>query len=252
MYFVEYAQFKSLQGGKELMYTHREIRPGVFAIEDGNVRMYLVCGSTRAVLLDTGYGTGDLRSYVKELYAGEILVAHTHTHMDHIGGDAAFERIYASEAEWDVLQAAGIVRAHLYPLRQGDVLELGGKSLSVHETPGHTACSLCFADRENRLLFTGDNVSDVTIYLCMPGADVALYARSLRWILNQAGHFDVFLGCHGRAEQYPADVERLLAGLDAIHAGWAVSEVCNAYGDCWFRKLSYGGASFFFPLREQP
>ena len=111
------------------MYTHREIRPGVFAIEDGNVRMYLVCGSTRAVLLDTGYGTGDLRSYVKELYAGEILVVHTH--MDHIGGDAAFERIYASEAEWDVLQAAGIPRAHLYPLRRVDVLELGGRCRSV-------------------------------------------------------------------------------------------------------------------------
>jgi glyoxylase-like metal-dependent hydrolase (beta-lactamase superfamily II) len=40
----------------------------------------------------------------------------------------------------------------------GDVLELGGRRLEVVETPGHTGGHICLADRDARLLFTGDHV----------------------------------------------------------------------------------------------
>ena len=40
----------------------------------------------------------------------------------------------------------------------GDVLEIGGRRLEVIETPGHTGGHICLADREARLLFTGDHV----------------------------------------------------------------------------------------------
>ena len=37
-------------------YTTYEIRSGVFAIEEGTVRMYLIVGSREALLIDTGSG----------------------------------------------------------------------------------------------------------------------------------------------------------------------------------------------------
>jgi glyoxylase-like metal-dependent hydrolase (beta-lactamase superfamily II) len=39
-----------------------------------------------------------------------------------------------------------------------DALELGGRRLEVIETPGHTGGHICIADRDARLLFTGDHV----------------------------------------------------------------------------------------------
>lgn len=40
----------------------------------------------------------------------------------------------------------------------GDVLTLGGRDLAVIATPGHTSGHMCLADRERRMLFTGDHV----------------------------------------------------------------------------------------------
>lgn len=40
----------------------------------------------------------------------------------------------------------------------GDVLEIGGRRLEVVATPGHTGGHICLADRDARLLFTGDHV----------------------------------------------------------------------------------------------
>ena len=38
-------------------YQVRELQPGLWAIEDGHVRMFLLEGSEKALLLDTGFGT---------------------------------------------------------------------------------------------------------------------------------------------------------------------------------------------------
>lgn len=43
-------------------------------------------------------------------------------------------------------------------LDDGDVLDLAGRRLEVIATPGHTSGHICLADRDARLLFTGDHV----------------------------------------------------------------------------------------------
>ncbi|MBQ1827472.1 MAG: hypothetical protein II126_05810, partial [Erysipelotrichaceae bacterium] len=74
-----------------------QIRSNIFAIyEDKHfqeVISYLIIGSTKAMLLDSGLGVGDIKSVVDSLYQGEIIVAHTHTHFDHIGGDWQFDEV---------------------------------------------------------------------------------------------------------------------------------------------------------------
>ncbi|MFR5701374.1 MAG: MBL fold metallo-hydrolase [Eubacterium ramulus] len=69
------------------MLSYQEIVPDIIAIKDGNVWMYLVKGRERAVLIDTGFGELSLETTVKALYDNHVIVCHTHTHHDHIGGD---------------------------------------------------------------------------------------------------------------------------------------------------------------------
>ena len=66
-----------------------EVAPRVFAIyEPGQfeeVISYLIVGSERALLFDTGLGIGDMRRVASELTSLETIVLNSHTHYDHVG-----------------------------------------------------------------------------------------------------------------------------------------------------------------------
>ena len=65
------------------------VAPGVFAIyEPGQfeeVISYLIVGSDKALLFDTGLGIGDMKQLVTELTPLEPVVLNSHTHYDHVG-----------------------------------------------------------------------------------------------------------------------------------------------------------------------
>ena len=63
---------------------------------NGTEYMYLLEGDEKALLLDTGYGTGTLRAFVENLTDKPVIVANTHYHPDHAGGNGEFEKVYMS------------------------------------------------------------------------------------------------------------------------------------------------------------
>ena len=50
-----------LDKGGCMEYNVTKIRDGVWAIDENTVRMFLVDGGTEALLIDTGFGSGDLK-----------------------------------------------------------------------------------------------------------------------------------------------------------------------------------------------
>jgi glyoxylase-like metal-dependent hydrolase (beta-lactamase superfamily II) len=70
------------------------IRPGLWLIsEPGHVQSYLVEGTARAILIDTGTGIAPIAPVVRRLTTKPIEVVLTHNHFDHIGGNADFDQI---------------------------------------------------------------------------------------------------------------------------------------------------------------
>lgn len=63
---------------------------------NGTENMYLLEGEEKALLLDTGYGVGNLREYVERLTEKPVIVANTHYHPDHSAGNGEFEQVYLS------------------------------------------------------------------------------------------------------------------------------------------------------------
>ena len=140
--------------------------------------MYLVEGSDRAVLLDSGSGFGSLRECVTALTDKPITVLLTHGHTDHALGAAEFEdvrispleeRAYAVHSPWDFRAGSGTMWPDFHklspeqiipampfekmkPLHEGEVFDLGGISVEVFACPGHTAGSLAILIPEERLL----------------------------------------------------------------------------------------------------
>ena len=63
---------------------------------------YLLLGTSKAVLIDTGLGVSNIRDIIDKLTQLPISVITTHAHWDHIGGHHLFEdiSIHALEADW--------------------------------------------------------------------------------------------------------------------------------------------------------
>jgi Chitobiase/beta-hexosaminidase C-terminal domain/Metallo-beta-lactamase superfamily len=68
-------------------YTSAEILPGVRMIRDSfNDKMFLIRGTQTYVLIDSGMGRGDLKTYISRFTGGKPMIAFfTHNHGDHIG-----------------------------------------------------------------------------------------------------------------------------------------------------------------------
>jgi glyoxylase-like metal-dependent hydrolase (beta-lactamase superfamily II) len=108
-------------------------------------------------------------------------------------------------------------------LADGDVVDLGGRTLTVLHTPGHSPDSVCFLDDRDGLLLAGDTVNTGPIYAQAPESDLADFAASTARLAELADDVSLVLMGHfgrGVAEgRYLRDVAdafaRLLAG-DAV------------------------------------
>ena len=80
-----------------------EIEPGLHLVaEPGHVFSWLIAGSERSVLLDTGLGLADIAAAIAPVAAAPTVVVNSHVHFDHVGGNQLFEHteMHALGPEW--------------------------------------------------------------------------------------------------------------------------------------------------------
>ena len=165
-------------------------------------QQYLVLGSERAMLIDSGFGLDSLKKIVDGLTDLPVVLVNTHGHPDHCGGNAEFGRAYlhpadnelrrykssyASRAEeaarWGIEGAAERLQPdppETEPLADGQEFDLGGRVLRVIHTPGHTVGSVCIFDERTGALFAGDNIQGMATALVeSSAATVSEYLRSM-------------------------------------------------------------------------
>lgn len=77
-------------------FATEEVEPRTWLIgEPGHVNCFLVAGTERAVLVDTGLGIADIRDAAGQLTDSPVLVVNTHSHSDHRGGNWHFTDVAA-------------------------------------------------------------------------------------------------------------------------------------------------------------
>ena len=159
------------------VYSSELIAPGVWRLGDfggfiGNDNMYLIEGKDKALLFDTGMGTGDLAGYVKSLTNLPVEVVITHGHRDHFGqlGQFMDNTVYISKKEITRIPAE-FMNSKFKFIKQGDKIDLGGgKIFEVLELPGHTMGSLLFLDASGKFLVVSDDVgAGAMVWMHLPG-----------------------------------------------------------------------------------
>jgi len=231
------------------------IRPGVFAIYEPHqyeeVISYLILGSRRALLFDTGMGMADIEPVVHELTRLPITLLNSHTHFDHIGNnwrfgdvlgvDTPFTRQNLSGATHEQLQDAvvpkrfcgavppgfqpekyAIQRFHISRfVKDGDIVDLGGRELEVLQTPGHAPDALCLLDRKNKLLFTGDTFYAGPIFLYVPETSISDYRKSIKRLAALVPLLDLLLPSHNFPAERPEMLTRLAHAMQEVQSGRA-------------------------------
>jgi len=119
----------------------------------------LLVGTEKALLIDTSFGTDDLKGVVEKLTNGKpLIIVNTHGHLDHACGNAQFDQdVFISEMDYEVCKThtkgnTGSIK----PLNDGDIFDLGGITVRAIAAPGHTAGSIAFLYEEENWLYVGD------------------------------------------------------------------------------------------------
>ena len=129
-------------------------------IEDGGVRFFLLAGTEKALLVDSGMQVRNAKEIAQTLTDLPVSLLNTHADMDHIGSNEEFASFYMHPAEEDLYRKAGRPGT-VIPVDDGDELDLGGRILRIIHLPGHTPGSIAVLDTANRVLISGDPVQEL-------------------------------------------------------------------------------------------
>jgi glyoxylase-like metal-dependent hydrolase (beta-lactamase superfamily II) len=252
-----------------------KIRPGVFAIYEPHqleeVISYLIVGGNRALLFDTGMGISNIQAVVAGLTKLSVSVVNSHTHNDHVGDNWRFNDVYGMDTDFTRTNARGSkqdAQAELAPeelcgplpagfdakayatkpfhithwLHDGDKIDLGGRTLKVISTPGHTPDAIALLDEENGLLFTGDTFYLGPIYLYRPETDLDAYVASVKKLAAMAPHLQLLLPAHNTPVADPSYLPKVVTAIERVRRG-EVKPVAND------GKHEYGFEDFSFLMQ---
>jgi glyoxylase-like metal-dependent hydrolase (beta-lactamase superfamily II) len=109
-----------------------------------------------AILIDPGVEDPRIGEFVRERGLAVKAILLTHGHPDHAGARGAYARQFGAPVLASGTDAKTYKLAADRSLEGGGRLDLGGLSVDVLATPGHTAGSLCFLINDR--LFSGDTL----------------------------------------------------------------------------------------------
>ncbi len=247
----EYKSLERVLPGESWFEVYK-VAPGTFAIYEPHqaeeVISYLIVGSKQALLFDTGMGIGDIRKITTKLTSRPVVVLNSHTHNDHVGGNWQFTFVYGMDTNFTRTNAKGSredAQSEIAPdqlcgdlpkafnpktyatkpwkishaIHDGFKVNLGGRTLEVVSTPGHTPDAICLLDRANGLLFTGDTYYPGPIWLYRPETDLDAYANSLKRLAALSPELKLVLGAHNVPGANPDVLPKLVEAIQAVRAG---------------------------------
>ena len=176
---------------------------------------YVLNGTERCLLIDTGLGVENIWEQVQKLTDKPVTVVTTHVHYDHFGGHKYFSDFYVHEAETEWINGKfpltleqvrnflieepcdfptdfDINNYYLFEgvptrvLKDNDIIELGGRTVQVLHTPGHSPGHMCFFEEDKGYLYTGDLIYIGELFAYYPSTDPVAYMNSIKKLLPLA------------------------------------------------------------------
>jgi Zn-dependent hydrolases, including glyoxylases len=208
-------------------YDVKEIAPKIYKINEYNLStMFVIVGTERALAIDCGVGVGDYKAVIERLTEGKPYdLVLSHAHVDHAGGRGQFEKLYVSKRDECIIKDASLGYRKFYiiimrylmmfkcitfkkavmekvvkepevvTIDEGYVFDLGNKQIEVIASPGHTLGCLCFLDRADKILFSGDTFNPLMLMFLPHATTIEEYLTTTKRVLDIDG-YDVLWPSH--------------------------------------------------------
>ncbi|MDB8711057.1 MBL fold metallo-hydrolase [Mediterraneibacter gnavus] len=199
-------------------FSVKTITPAMRSITDlTKVRSFLIEGSKRAALVDTGTGVGHIGEYIRSLTEKELIVIGTHGHPDHIGGADEFDEVYLSEKDFLLAKEKcgmdsrkdyaelmfrgkkdiGTESLYFVPERKRSYsslipemkFDLGGITVRALPFPGHTQGMTAILIEEERNVILGDACNRRVFLFSEEASNVEQYCDTCRSFQNRYRKF---------------------------------------------------------------
>lgn len=190
------------------------------ALETGPlmVNTYIIADeqSKEAMVVDPGGNADNIMNFLKENGLTCKMIFNTHTHWDHIGGNADLKKltnapIVTHEKEAPMLESAS-AQARLFGMqasdspgaeklvKQDDILKLGEIEFRIIELPGHSPCGvgLVFSDGNESYAIVGDALFAGSIGRTdFPGGDFNVLIQKVKENIFTLSEKTIVLPGHG-------------------------------------------------------
>lgn len=219
--------------------------------ETDSVHCYVILGKDKAVLFDIGYGYEDILPIVKEITNLPIMLVLSHGDPDHGLGASHFDDVWLHELDYgkliwnDTLEMRQTALAYRFKkmpelkgaidedayyrqhilhhttphfLKDKEILDLGGKTLEVVHTPGHSYGHIMLLDQQAKRLFSGDQVTLHNVWYFGSSDQQASFhtaRQSLRKLLNRS---DEFIGIYAAHDKMPIDKQVIIDLLECLES----------------------------------
>lgn len=214
------------------------LRPDLWALDElGKTVMYVINGTEKALLIDTGFGLTDLKQLIIRLCGEkEIIVVNSHGHVDHASGNNQFKKVYIGrydepEAHKEIEEKEKERISRLFfgrylaeggnldtwnpgpsqqviPLCENDIIDLGNHRFRVLETPGHSLGSIALLEEEKGWLFTGDSMLTWEVWGQLEhSAALSIYGESMKKLAGITDKVSVVFPAHWEEGRNPAGLK---------------------------------------------
>ena len=217
-------------------FTRRLIRPGTWYIHgrpDSSVT-YLVIGDTKALVIDPGQNRNNIRNYIETITDKPLVVCNTHGHFDHTGSNGQFKNcpiIMSEYAVGDCKRMFPRVNPSDYDIdynpvgvKNGHVIDLGGRKIEAIWIPCHSAGSFGWLDHRESILFSGDELESGQVLIGgkrNPDACVERYRDNLLRLKKRSDKIDLICPSHNGAPMDSSVIDLFIENCEMILAGTA-------------------------------
>ena len=199
--------------------TLKRVDGDTWIFEEQGVRFFLLAGSERALLIDSGMTTRNARELAEAVTDLPLNLLNTHADPDHIGSNAEFDRFYMHPAESVNYYHARGGTGTIEPVWDGDVIDLGGRPLEIIHLPGHTPGSIAVLDITRRRIITGDPIQTGRIFMFGPYREMHAYRLSLKRLSRHVDRFDEIWPSHAQCPVGPELIEQLYDAAGRVMDG---------------------------------
>ncbi len=209
-----------------------QINKNTWRFEDGFVRFFLLKGTEKAVLIDSGVNCPDAAGLAKKLTDKPLMLLNTHGDGDHTSGSGSFSKIYMHNLDYEGCGIASkFPETKLVPINDSDIIELGNRPLKIIHIPGHTKGSVAILDVNSRVLYAGDSVQKGHIFMFGEHREVEKYEASLDKLIAAKADYDLIYASH---DQFSLDgdyAQKVKLAWQMISSGKVPFEEVDMFGN---------------------